>query len=129
MGHFNITVDWSNRLGCKGCICDQNLNRYRFARHWICFVNTCFRIRVTEWVDTIELVVSTAIPEVTVVEDGVDDRRRVPSRNLTGVDGSLGVDRVLLNDACIDCGAGDAREDCLEDTLAADDVVRRTNLW
>ena len=122
--HFNITVDWSNGLGCKGCIFDQNLNRNCFTRQWICFVNAGFRIGVAEWIDTIELVVRTAIPEVTVVEDGVDDGRRVAARYLTGVDSRLGVDWIPLNDSCIDCRSSDTGEDCLEDSLAAHDVIR-----
>jgi hypothetical protein len=44
VGHFNITVDWSDSLGCQGCICDENLHWQGFAGNWVGFVNAGFRV-------------------------------------------------------------------------------------
>ena len=136
MCHFNRVVQRADCLGCKGCIQDTNLRCNGFTGHWICFINTGVDIRVAEWVHAVELVVSTAIPEVAVVEDCVDNRWRIASGYLSGVDIQAVEGRIRANNTGIKGPDGsnsggtdrEAKEVGLEDTLAANDVIRAADL-
>ena len=137
MCHFNIAVDWTYGLASQGCIQDANLYCESFAGHRVCFVNTSIDIGVTVWVHTIELVVCTAIPEVSVVEDSIDHGWRVTSRYLTGVDTGACKESIWANNTGIfgaeatdsESTICEANKVSFEDTLRSDDVVSGADLW
>ena len=123
MCHFDITVDWTNRLAGKACILDREVRANRFTGQWVCLVDTGIDIRVAKWVYTIEFVVRTAIPEVALVEDGVDHRWRIASSYLECVDALTVEGGIGTQSTSIHCGVCEAEEVDFEDTLRTNDVI------
>lgn len=124
MGHFNITVHRSNGLRCKRCIHNADTHRCCLTSYRIhIFINTGIYIRVAKRINTIELVVRMAIPEVSMIENGVDHQWCIAADDLSGVDSTCAINRVCNNASQINRGVGDTYKVTLEYALAANNVA------
>ena len=72
-GHLEVAQHRTNGLGRQACVVDADLDpTYFFVR--VGFPDHGIVSTLAEWIDSIELVLGPSVPEVALIEDGVDHR-------------------------------------------------------